>query len=131
MASKNGTAPDLDLSAFSRRLTVKVTDDYAPSISAEMPLTLLSRASAAVSAAGKALQGEADVGPDMEAEIYAIAEEMLRWADPPPPLPVRELLTPMAAVTFAGFFLRNATERLTNTLSSKQPAGSPTSSTVA
>lgn len=119
MAKSENNHYDLDLSQFGRPARVRVTEAYTCTLPADMPLASLVRLQRAFGPLGNMI---ADTGgydaaalQGYEDELWAVAEEVLAQATPPPPAPVRSLLSTAAMIRLMVFLTEGFTAAMTET----------------
>lgn len=113
MTKKNGRVL-LDLTGLVEPIDL-VIGDYKCSLTGDMSMSAMARASRAFSRMGEAISGDiaiADLGIS-EDEMWALADEVLRSATPPATQTARELLTTQAAIKLLSFLASRMTEGLT------------------
>ncbi|HLA18297.1 MAG TPA: hypothetical protein VJ253_03160 [Dehalococcoidia bacterium] len=119
MTKENGRVM-LDLSELVARVTLRI-GDYECSISGDLSVTSLARLAKAFGKLGDMTKDSidlADLGVSEE-EMWALADEVLAGATPPPPGPAKELLTTAATIKMLSFLAGRLTAQLTETARSK------------
>ena len=113
---------DLDLTPFIGSRLSLTMGDYSFTLPSDFPTPLLIAVNKALTLFGRASQGE-DVPDDKvqeaDAEMWRVLSEIMENAEPPPPKPVRELFTNVAAIRLLSFLLNSFGEALTSKGSSR------------
>ena len=100
---------DLDLTELVEPISLKI-GEYTCTLSPDISMPALVRISRAFQQMGGALTDEEDIDFSKlgisEGEMWALTEEILAKAVPPPDIPAHELLTTMAAVKLLTFLVQ-------------------------
>jgi len=121
MTTKNGTAKkpvSIDLTDLIEPITIRA-GDYEATLSGDMSLTGLARVAKAMQGWSGFMDGDTtleQIGLS-EDELWAVVDEVLQQATPPPTCPVRELLNIGAAIKLIGFLAGRLTVSLTTAAS--------------
>ena len=118
--SKKNRRPALDLTDLVEPIDLKI-GDYEAELTGDMALTSMAKMARAFSRIGEVISGDlelTDLGVS-EDEMWALVEEVLGNATPPPSEPVRELLTTQAAIKLLTFLAARTTDAVEATSSNK------------
>ncbi len=113
MTKKNGRF-DLDLSELVAPISIKIAD-YEATLTGDMALTSMAKMARAFGRISEVVEGDIsleDLGVS-EDEMWELVGEVLGKANPPPLVPVRELLTTQAAIKLLTFLAARSTDAVT------------------